>query len=1325
MTSADNRPLRVFLCHSSADKPAVRELYQKLCAEPWISPWLDEEELFPGMDWNMEIEKAIEATDVILVCLSSNSITKEGYVQREIRIALDYADYKPEGTLFIIPVRLEECKPPKRLARWQYADCFEKQIDRAFQRLLVSLMKRAETLELSLDAQNESNQKLSTNSNSSEDGNEKANVIRVVFNGNIVDSLINIGNGNTAILSKDGNGHADYQQAISNIYLYLDAVKTEFDRENAVFAKKSLENVKDIISKLGDEKLSVEYEILESRCLLKFEKVDAAKDRYENLHKRYPQDIRPLLYLAEICLGENDLEGNSKHLEKAEAIDEEFWLLKLQQILRKQHLGEGISIELIDEEAFPEDPKIKASFYRLYGLLLENHNDQTNADSFLAKAIHLNPNRFSTYLDELSLIERRMLASEDSEQKLQLANLLLNGIEKTLNQFALCGDIGARNKLYLSTKKLNALLVQENRYEIENLAKDIFSLAIACYFDKWIESIIAGVFKLITLPNNEFNRLLNYLKMSKKAISDDLSEVLIYQFVLRNTLYNDGKVFFRETGNQKYLRFINDLESENFEQILTFLENRVSFSLVLANTAPLILRKKIIANLPDDKTIQKDKLELLLKFDENDFDEAFQILKQLDLSSFDYFECMPILQVARQKKAWDFELVILEKLIAKERNEKELFNLNLQLSFVYLNLKKFPEAIELGMWLLKNDSVNRYLDSINQEGLLTNTLIACNQRGKIDSNVFATATDLIENYPLKNPSYEFKVGIEAEIYLNNNDARKALESVIDGVKKKNTLSSKEYADLHLRFVEIGNRITLNLESLPEVQKNTFVKLVDKDQWYFVGDENELDALSITEKSNKYNSFLGKKLGSKIPFENKYGTEKREDEIEIILRTDQYIMWQVYRNFQKLAGDGDLEWAQMIKIPQEGEGVDFSNLLKYFEEINSRTEPVFELYCNNNYPLAMLAVNEGGLIGAIGRIQSENRGYIHFSPNTTSELENQINIAKKILDENRAFYLDGTSALVLSETGLLQKIYLHLPNLKIPQSVIVFLGEVANRFQYTPGQTGHMGYARGKVTFSSVEEERRNILQGNFVEAVKLLETNPENIDVISLANKIDCLSETGVPEELCDACILAQKENIPVLTEDYFYLKLNELETKKKAPECFSTWALVRALYEKGHLTFDEYLDYFGYLSSYRFRFLPLSQEDIEKAVFGDRGTKYIKPENIRRFNFPLVLSEEYGVPFDVAFRVIGIFLLKLIRDDSVASGVVEKIFAEILNVFPTDKSKKDLGQMLLDACTKAVEGKMLIPFYRLEDKLRYQKINNLLRVAETYNEEAKLLTPN
>ena len=174
-----NRPLRVFLCHSSNDKPAVRELYQKLRAETWIQPWLDEEELYPGQDWNLEIEKAVEAADAILVCLTKNSINKEGYVQRELRIVLDFADYKPEGTIYILPVRLENCEPPRRLRTWQYADYFEGQRARGLERLLVSLKRRADSLGLKLEASTSSKKTF---------GEEKSTLISSDTNKNPVSS---------------------------------------------------------------------------------------------------------------------------------------------------------------------------------------------------------------------------------------------------------------------------------------------------------------------------------------------------------------------------------------------------------------------------------------------------------------------------------------------------------------------------------------------------------------------------------------------------------------------------------------------------------------------------------------------------------------------------------------------------------------------------------------------------------------------------------------------------------------------------------------------------------------------------------------------------------------------------------------------------------------------------------------------------------------------------------------------------------------------------------------------------------------------------------
>ncbi|MGW8181609.1 MAG: TIR domain-containing protein, partial [bacterium] len=99
--------------------------------------------LLPGQDWHLEIPKAVQEADVVVICLSKKSITKEGYVQKEIKFALDIAEEKPEGTIFLIPARLEECTVPERLSRWQWVDLYE---ENGFIRLLRSLKLRADAV---------------------------------------------------------------------------------------------------------------------------------------------------------------------------------------------------------------------------------------------------------------------------------------------------------------------------------------------------------------------------------------------------------------------------------------------------------------------------------------------------------------------------------------------------------------------------------------------------------------------------------------------------------------------------------------------------------------------------------------------------------------------------------------------------------------------------------------------------------------------------------------------------------------------------------------------------------------------------------------------------------------------------------------------------------------------------------------------------------------------------------------------------------------------------------------------------------------------------
>jgi hypothetical protein len=135
------RKLRVFLCHASQDKPVVRDLYQSLAAEPWMDPWLDEEKLLPGQDWNLEIEKAVEASDVVIVFVSNVSVAKEGYVQRELRQALRVALEKLEGEIFILPMKLDDFPIPRQLSGKQYIDYFPKSRQAAAYDKLIEALK--------------------------------------------------------------------------------------------------------------------------------------------------------------------------------------------------------------------------------------------------------------------------------------------------------------------------------------------------------------------------------------------------------------------------------------------------------------------------------------------------------------------------------------------------------------------------------------------------------------------------------------------------------------------------------------------------------------------------------------------------------------------------------------------------------------------------------------------------------------------------------------------------------------------------------------------------------------------------------------------------------------------------------------------------------------------------------------------------------------------------------------------------------------------------------------------------------------------------------
>ena len=115
---------QVFIAHAREDADEAERLAQSLEAFGF-HPWTDVRRLVPGQNWPRAIENAIEDSDFFLACFSSNSVNKRGGFQAEIRYALDCARRTPLDAIFIIPVRLDECRVPRSIQReLQYVDLF-------------------------------------------------------------------------------------------------------------------------------------------------------------------------------------------------------------------------------------------------------------------------------------------------------------------------------------------------------------------------------------------------------------------------------------------------------------------------------------------------------------------------------------------------------------------------------------------------------------------------------------------------------------------------------------------------------------------------------------------------------------------------------------------------------------------------------------------------------------------------------------------------------------------------------------------------------------------------------------------------------------------------------------------------------------------------------------------------------------------------------------------------------------------------------------------------------------------------------------------------
>ena len=128
---------RIFISYARPDASYARKTYGGLKSAGY-EPWLDKESLAVGQRWRTEIDKAIKGADFVVLLLSTKSVNRDGFYQREIRTCLDVLKEKAASKVWLLPVRVDDCPILEDLADIQHADLFP-DWDAGFPRLIQAI----------------------------------------------------------------------------------------------------------------------------------------------------------------------------------------------------------------------------------------------------------------------------------------------------------------------------------------------------------------------------------------------------------------------------------------------------------------------------------------------------------------------------------------------------------------------------------------------------------------------------------------------------------------------------------------------------------------------------------------------------------------------------------------------------------------------------------------------------------------------------------------------------------------------------------------------------------------------------------------------------------------------------------------------------------------------------------------------------------------------------------------------------------------------------------------------------------------------------------
>lgn len=1068
----------------------------------------------------------------------------------------------------------------------------------------------------------------------------------------------------------------------------LDTCRELLERQLVNEARVFLSQIDLLLLGANNSSLNTRADLLNAILFIRNEQIPEAKGQLLQIIQSNPHDVEAMLEYVELCDSTPEPDDRAEGIEQiVRTLDTAHPKLLLLDLARKYKNQEIIETQDISNY-LTDDVRLNARFYRQYALFFDRVQETAQRDDLINRWESELPNSprphlFRTLFREFDLLRTPGTTPVDMAR---LAQNALRFSQKEKSRIKDKDPLTVRDQISWLMQEIRLELVCSSGRDLGELRSALVSLIMQCYFDSFINGALQEFLTKIRIEPDQWRAITRKILASKMLPSKPVVELLFLQALRYDELYADLAGFINIQAHSDLPAILHAIQDGDVVTAAEKINTRNSeFTLYLLQS---IAEHEIAALLTDMLEVDQDhQLDLfytqLMVFDLNELDnEALDLIRSFPLNEAGQHVLHTIGRITYRNKQWHLFIPPALQLLEFDIPQSYKSQLHAELALAYFEQGDDSNAINHADQALSQSDELGEMNSQNLLYVLGQSLV---MKGRSDE-----ACKKYQQYEHIKRSFPLLLA-EADSYLKSNfpdKHEKSLSLILQAFREADVYDDQIYVGSLMLLIELDNAGKISTEDESSVEDEFFVKLEGiADGWFYIGErDNSLGAECISPGTPNYAAVIHKSISDEIDWPaDQFSGRDVKRKILHIAAAPAFLSHRAHEAMQRIATIGNAPiWS--IQVVQEDGSLNIDNIKRFFDQFEHVNE-FFERYISIPVPFSFLCTMMGSLAQALGKITSERKGFVRCNDGTQADMDAQKAAANEVL-QGAICFMDGLSALMLTEAGLLQVVIKTLPNLGISTSVIRLLREIAGQFETSSSRGGWARFVDGSLRFNPSDKDKDASIRKHFLLSADLLDQLPNKVIARNYPQLEGARSQDHlIPDYFVDAFRYAQEKEAYILTDDALLVQSYRLIGESPIPRHFSSMSLIRLMADNGLITWDDYLKYFALLTFYRYHFLPITVDDLIQTVFPPavRGLVTSSPQNISRLNLQLTLSPEYGVDDKTAVGVLASFFVRLIQDDTVPPEITDEVFALTIWQGLAQRDRRLTARTLVQICRQNI----------------------------------------